>query len=72
MSNDAGGIRVRHTTPSDFAGIIEISRTVYPNSAGWEKDQLASHHKVFPEGQIVAYQQDTGRIVGMAASLVVL
>lgn len=72
MSNDVGEIGVRHTTPSDFADIIEISRAVYPGSAGWGEDQLASHHEVFPEGQIIAYEQGTGRITGMAASLIVL
>lgn len=72
MTDDAGDVRVRFTSPSDFAGIVDISRFVYPDTAGWKEDQLASHYQVFPEGQIVAYEVESGRLTGMAASLVVL
>jgi len=63
---------VRNTTPDDFAGIIALTRAVYPDSAPWSEKQLASHLDVFREGQFVAENSETGEIVGMAASLVVL
>jgi len=63
---------VRNTTPSDFTGIIEMTREVYPDSPPWSMEQLASHLKVFPEGQFIAIQQDAGTVVGMAASLIIL
>lgn len=64
-------IIVRNTRPEDFDDIIALSRKVYPTAPPWGKDQLASHLKVFPEGQFVAVEETSGRIVGMAASLIV-
>ena len=65
-------ILVRNTTPADFGGIIGLSHEVYPGTPSWTTEQLASHLKMFPQGQFVAMQQPSGRVVGMAASLVVL
>jgi GNAT superfamily N-acetyltransferase len=63
---------VRNTRPEDFPQIIEMTREVYHESPSWKAEQLASHLAVFPEGQFVAVEEETGRIVGMAASLIVL
>jgi GNAT superfamily N-acetyltransferase len=63
---------VRNTTADDFEGIIALTASVYPGAPCWSLVQLASHLRVFPEGQFVAVQDDTGAIVGMAASLIVL
>lgn len=65
-------ILVRQTTPDDFEGIIGMTRDVYPGSPAWTREQLQSHLDAFPEGQFVAVQADTGRVVGMSASLIVL
>jgi GNAT superfamily N-acetyltransferase len=62
---------IRNTTPFDFPGIIEMTREVYPGSRPWSTDQLASHLRVFPEGQFVAIDPDSGTLFGMAASLVI-
>ena len=62
---------VRQMHPSDFAGIIEIGREVYPTTPPWKEEQLASHLRIFPEGQFVAVEKGTERVVGMAASLIV-
>jgi GNAT superfamily N-acetyltransferase len=64
-------IVVRTTQESDFAGIISLTREVYPSSPPWEPAQLSSHLRVFPEGQFVAVEPDSGLIVGAAASLIV-
>ena len=56
---------------SDFPGVIALTRQVYPHSKPWSEDQLSSHLKIFPQGQIVAVDTDTGELVGMAASLIV-
>ncbi len=64
-------VLVRQTTQKDFAGIIELSKTVYPNSPSWTESQLASHHQIFPDGQFVAVDTDSSRVVGMAASLII-
>jgi len=65
-------VDVRQTRPEDFAGITELSRAVYPDTPPWNATQLASHRAIFPEGQFVAVDRDAGRIVGMAATLIVL
>jgi GNAT superfamily N-acetyltransferase len=61
---------VRTTRAEDFPGIIDLSRLVYPASPSWSAAQLAAHLGVFPEGQFVAVEPG-GRVVGMAASLIV-
>ena len=63
---------VRQTRPQDVEGICALCQVVYPDSPPWTERQLVSHLSVFPEGQLVARERDSGRIVGMAASLIVL
>lgn len=63
-------VSVRQRRPEDTAAVIEIFQAIYPGSPSWTPAQLASHLEVFPEGQMVAEAGD--RIVGMAASLIVL
>lgn len=67
-----GRLSIRTTRPDDIPGIIELCRQVYPDSPPWSETQLSSHQKVFPEGQFVAQEMENGRIVGAAASLIVL
>jgi GNAT superfamily N-acetyltransferase len=62
---------VRNTATADFDGIIDLCREVYPGSPPWNATQLASHMRVFPEGQFVANEIVTGRILGMSASLII-
>ena len=62
---------VRNTQPKDFAGIAELCRAVYPDAPPWNPTQLGSHINVFPEGQCVAVEE-SGRIVGMSSSLIIL
>ncbi len=63
---------VRNTRPEDFEQIIEMTRAVYNGTPSWRVDQLASHLEMFPEGQFVAVEEHTDRVVGMAASLIVI
>jgi GNAT superfamily N-acetyltransferase len=72
MSFDPADILVRNTAAEDFPGIIELTRLIYPHSRPWSEAQLASHLRVFPEGQFVAVASGSGQLVGMAASLIVL
>jgi len=64
-------IIVRNTRPEDFAAIMELCGEVYPTAPPWTPVQLESHLQVFPEGQFVAVDLATQRVVGMAASLIV-
>jgi len=72
MSGPAPEVTIRNTQPEDFPGIIKRTEQVYPENPPWKEWQLASHFKVFPEGQFVAVESGTNRVVGMAASLIVL
>ncbi len=63
---------VRQTRAEDFPQIIEMTSEVYHASPTWSTAQLASHLAIFPEGQFVAVEKESGRVVGMAASLIVL
>lgn len=69
MSHGLVGPVVRNTRPGDFPAIVDVCREVYPASPPWGEEQLASHLRVFPEGQLVAELE--GKVVGMAASLIV-
>ena len=62
---------VRNTRPEDFRAIQKLCRRVYPNAIPWDESLLAMHLKTFPAGQLVAVEQGSGRVLGMAASLVV-
>lgn len=65
-------VRVRQTTSDDFSAIEDLCRRVYPDVPPWGPAQLASHLRVFPEGQFVAVEASSGRLLGMAAGLIVL
>ena len=65
-------IYVRNTTPKDFEGIAALCREVYAESVPWSETHLTSHLQVFPEGQFVAVETGSERVVGMAASLIIL
>jgi GNAT superfamily N-acetyltransferase len=67
-----GRLSTRPTRLADVPAIVELCRAVYPESPPWRREQLESHLQVFPEGQLVAVDAATDRVVGMASSLVVL
>ncbi len=64
-------ITVHNSSTNDFAQIIMLTKLIYPGSAAWSPEQLASHLKVFPEGQFVAIDSETNTVVGYAASLII-
>jgi ribosomal protein S18 acetylase RimI-like enzyme len=64
-------IEVRNTRPQDIPGIVALSQAVYRPPVAWPEKALASHLSVFPEGQFVAVETATQRVVGMCASLIV-
>lgn len=71
MTSLKGPISVVPTGPEHFAGIRALTELVYEGSPPWSIAQLESHLQVFPEGQFVALHEETGVVVGMAASLIV-
>lgn len=71
MSAHRTKIETRTTRREDFHQIIEMTRRVYVKTPPWTVAQLTSHLKMFPEGQFVAVETATQKVVGMAASLIV-
>lgn len=71
MKGDPPPIVVRNSRAEDFPGIIALGKAVYPDSLPWTVEQLTSHLGMFPEGQLVAVEADSQRVLGMAASLIV-
>jgi GNAT superfamily N-acetyltransferase len=72
MSGQLGSVAIRHLESRDFDSVIGLTREVYPTSQPWSARQLASHLEHFADGQLVAVEVATQRVVGMAASLIVL
>jgi GNAT superfamily N-acetyltransferase len=65
-------VEVRQMRPADFVGVRALCALVYPSTPSWSEAQLASHLRMFPEGQFVALSRETGELIGMASSLIVL
>lgn len=57
--------------PMHFEQIQELCRKVYPFSKPWNIAQLESHHSYFPDGQLIVIEKESGKIVGLAFSLIV-
>jgi GNAT superfamily N-acetyltransferase len=72
MTKQLENLVVCNTRPEHFSEIIEISRKVYFEGPPWSEEQLKSHLRVFPEGQFVVVDEAGGRVVGMAACLIIL
>lgn len=62
---------IRNTELEDIEQILEISDEAYPKSGGWGQSQIRSQIEAFPEGQFVVIESGSGRVVGMAASLII-
>ncbi len=71
MNSRLPPIVVRETRPEDDAQISALGEAVYPLAPLWTPKQLESHRQVFPQGQFVAVETGSGRVMGMAASLVI-
>jgi GNAT superfamily N-acetyltransferase len=62
---------IRQTEPKYFEQITKLCSKVYPETPPWNETQLQSHYKIFPEGQLLAINEDTKAILGYAASLII-
>ena len=71
LSRAGADVLIRHTRPDDILEILELCRICYPHDLPWNEGQLQAHIRIFPEGQFVAVDRASGRIIGMAASLIV-
>lgn len=58
--------------PKHFEQIQDLCRKVYPFSKPWSIAQLESHRSYFPDGQLIVVERKTGRVVGLAFSLIIV
>ncbi|TVP50325.1 MAG: GNAT family N-acetyltransferase [Gemmatimonadales bacterium] len=64
-------VRVRKARLADVPELLRISHAIYGDRGSWKAQELRLHQEVFPDGQFVAEAVETGRVIGMAVSLVV-
>lgn len=65
-------IAIRHLAVRDFTRIREIGKALYPKEKPWRPHTLQSQLDHFARGQMVAVESDTDRVVGYAASLIIV
>ncbi len=73
IHSKAGDIHIRCAEADDIPTLIALNKMAFPLMAEenvvWSERQLANHHRLFPEGQLLA--EVDGKIVGAIASLIV-
>ncbi|MGO4542120.1 GNAT family N-acetyltransferase [Paenibacillus sp. 2TAB19] len=62
-------IIIRNIEREDFDKIIALQNICFPNMSPWKLDQLESHVRTFPEGQMCV--ELDGDIIGSCSSLIV-
>lgn len=67
---NAAATRVRQMRRDDIGAVIALERRVYPEDLAWSDEEVLSHIRVFPEGQLVAVDA-SGRVLGSASSLII-
>jgi len=71
MTSQGGArVSVRQMTSDDIPGVIDLQHRIYPDELSWSATELAQHLAVFPEGQLVAVDEN-GQIIGSASSLII-
>ena len=58
------GYLIRLMSEEDYNEISKICGMVYPTERPYTDDELATHHRIFPEGQFVVVHEETGRVAG--------
>jgi len=64
-------IRVRPLDRGDYDQVERLCEAVYPTERPYTMAELEAHHRLFPEGQLVAVASEGGRVVGTLASLII-
>ena len=64
------GYSLRLMTERDYTGVSAICAAVYPTELPYTQEELAAHHRVFPEGQFVVQHDSTGVVAGAQFTLV--
>jgi len=70
MSREDAHISVRQMTANDIPAVIALQSRTYSEDLCWSEAELNQHLAIFPEGQLVAVDEQ-GRVVGSASSLII-
>jgi len=65
------GYSIRLMAQEDHAQISMICKMVYPAERPYTEEELATHHRVFPEGQFVVVHEESGSIAGVHFTLLI-
>lgn len=65
------GYSLRLMSGGDYAQISTICGMVYPTERPYTDEELAAHHRVFPEGQFVVVHEETGAVAGAHFTLLI-
>ncbi len=58
------GYSIRLMIESDYAQCSAICAAVYPTERPYTSDELAAHHRVFPDGQFIVVHNASGAVAG--------
>ncbi len=64
-------VLIRPTQHGDIPALIALGNRIYPGDDPWLVEHYASHIKHFPQGQLVAIDPQTDRVVGCASTLII-
>jgi hypothetical protein len=64
MPFNSADFDIRPMQPADFAAVRAICARVYLDEPPYTEEELAEHHALFPQGQLVASQRATGTVAG--------
>ena len=64
------GYSLRLMSERDYAEISAICAAVYPSETSYTREELVSHHMVFPEGQFVVVHDESGAVAGTHFTLI--
>jgi len=62
---------IRTLQPQDFDAVRRMGLKIYPKDDPWSEAYFRSHVEQFPQGQLVAVDNNSHQILGYAASLIV-
>ena len=65
------GYAIRLMSDQDYAQISAICKMVYPTERPYTDEELAAHHRVFPDGQFVVVHVETGAVAGVHFTLLI-
>ena len=65
------GYSIRLMSHHDYARISVICEMVYPTERPYSSEELAAHHRVFPEGQFVVVHEESGDVAGVHFTLLI-